>query len=138
MPLLWITTIGIIKLSNAVIHDSGNWILNCQVPLSMIAEIPLLLFPHTSLPLSVIRFFFFFFAVFSSLLLKTSLTKSHALNLDSSSTSLPVTLCFFTQVSSHLRPQLSFVSFYFNNFVFLNCCESGVICYDFRVVSLIS
>ena len=136
MPLLWTTTIGIIKFSNAAVHDSGNWTLNCQMPLSMTTEIPLLLFPHSSPPLSIVRFVFFFF---SSLLLKTSLTKYHALNLDSSSTSLPVTFCFFTQVISHLPPQLSFVSFYFiNNFVFLNCCESGVICYDSRVASLIS
>ena len=28
MSLLWTTAIGIIKLPNAVVHDSGNWIYN--------------------------------------------------------------------------------------------------------------
>ena len=64
-----------LKLSNAAVHDNGNSliiILPCRCP-----------------PLSVIRVFFP--PIFSSLLLKTPLTKSHAPNLDSSSTSLPVT-----------------------------------------------
>ena len=28
MPLSWTTAIGIIKLPNAAVHDSGNWTCN--------------------------------------------------------------------------------------------------------------
>ena len=108
---------------NAAVHDNGN--CTCIIPPSP---------PQESL---IIIWVLFFFPIFSSLLFKTTLTKFDAPNLDSSSKSLPITLCFFTQVSSHLPPQQSFISFYFNIFVFPNCCESGVICYDSRVASLI-